>query len=192
MIFQKVLRATIFKVEGCTFGFLPFTSKTWPLLKKILKISSDSHITRGGRSAPPHKVRFVKKAIRNRVKILQVVKINYTLSFLEAIVSIVYMLTNYVPKKVSGTTTVPASVVGTIVIASVVPIRLVRTAVPASVVGTMVVTSVVPTRLVETAVQASVVETTAIARVVPTKFVEIAVPTIIVETAYYWKSCIPS
>ena len=40
--------------------------------------------------------------------------------------------------------------VGIMVVASVVPIRLVGTAVPASVVGTMVIKSVVPTRLVET------------------------------------------
>ena len=111
----------------------------------------------------------------------------------------IYRFTNYVPTKVSGSKTAPASVVGTMVIAGVVPIRLVGTAVPASVVGTMVVISFVTTRLVETAgpasavgadVQASVVETTAIKRVVPTKFVETAVPTVIVETAYYWKSCV--
>ena len=46
----------------------------------------------------------------NNVKILQVVKINYTLEYLEAIAYIVYMHTNYVPTKVAGTT-VPASVV---------------------------------------------------------------------------------
>ena len=63
-------------------------------------------------------------------------------------------------------------------------------AVPASVVGTMVIVSVVPTRLVGTAVEASVVGTTAIGRVVPTRFVGTAVPTIIVLTAYYWKSCV--
>ena len=68
----------------------------------------------------------------NNVKILQVVKMYYTLSVLEAIASMVYMHTNYVPTKVAGTT-IPASVVGTMVIASVVPISLVGTAVQASV-----------------------------------------------------------
>ena len=101
----------------------------------------------------------------NNFKILQVVKIYHTLLFLEAIASIVYMLTNYVPTKISGKTD------------------------PASVVGTMFIASVVPTRLVENADPESVVETAAVARVVPTKFVETAVPTVIVETAYYWKSC---
>ena len=37
MIFQKILRATIFEVEGCAFGFWPFTSKTRPLLKKNIE-----------------------------------------------------------------------------------------------------------------------------------------------------------
>ena len=63
-------------------------------------------------------------------------------------------------------------------------------AVPASVVGTTVIASVVPTRIVGTAVPASVVGIAAIGRVVPTRFVGTAVPTIIVLTAYYWKSCL--
>ena len=35
--FQKFPRATIFKVEGCAFGFWPLTSKTRPLLKKNIE-----------------------------------------------------------------------------------------------------------------------------------------------------------
>ena len=79
---------------------------------------------------------------------------------------------------------VPTTFVGTTGIT-----KVAGRAVPASVVGTMVIVSVVPTRLVGTAVPASVVGTTAIGRVVPTMFVGTAVPTIIVLTAYYWKSC---
>ena len=57
------------------------------------------------------------------------------------------------------------------------------------VVGTTVIASFVPTRIVGTAVPASVVGITAIERVVPTRFVGTAFPAIIVLTAYYWKSC---
>ena len=50
-IFQKLLRATILKVEGCAFGFWSFPSKTRS--QKIMKISPNSHMTRGNRSVPP-------------------------------------------------------------------------------------------------------------------------------------------
>ena len=48
----------------------------------------------------------------SNVKILQNVKINNPLQFLEAIASIVYIHTNYVPTKFAGTTA-PVSVVPT-------------------------------------------------------------------------------
>ena len=38
MDFQKNIRATVFKVEGCAFRFWPFKSKTRTLSKKINKI----------------------------------------------------------------------------------------------------------------------------------------------------------
>ena len=70
---------------------------------------------------------------------------------------------------------VPAIVVGTTVIASFNPTRIVGTAVPASVVGITANGRYVPARFGGTAV--------------PTRLVGTAVPTINVLTAYYWKSC---
>ena len=75
-------------------------------------------------------------------------------------------------------TGVPTTFVGTTGIT-----KVAGRAIPASVVGTMVIVSVVPTRLVGTAVPASVVETMVIASVVPTRLVEIAVPASVVGTA---------
>ena len=92
--------------------------------------------------------------------------------------------------KVAGRA-VSASVVGTMVIVSVVPTKLVGTAVPASVVGTMVIASVVPTWLVETAIPASFVGTAVLERVISTRLIMgTAVPTSIVLTPNYWKSCL--
>ena len=51
----------------------PLHPRQDPCWKRILKISSDSHITRKCRSAPPHNFRFVKKPIRNRVNLWGVI-----------------------------------------------------------------------------------------------------------------------
>ena len=50
-IFQKLLRATILK--AVLLDSSPFHPRQDPTFKKIMKTPSDSHVTRGGRTAPP-------------------------------------------------------------------------------------------------------------------------------------------